>query len=505
MKNNPAKTKTAVQLTRNEDFAAWYQEVLHLADFAEHAPVRGCMIIKPNGYALWENMQAILDRKFKERGVRNAYFPLFIPLSFLEKEAEHVEGFATETAIVTHTRLEKGPDGKLIPASKLEEPLIVRPTSEMIIGASFAKWIQSYRDLPMQINQWCNVVRWEMRPRLFLRTAEFLWQEGHTAHATEEEARAKVLEILEVYADFAETYLAIPVIRGEKSEGERFPGAQNTYTFEAMMQDGKALQMGTSHYMGTNFAKACGIRFLNEKGELAYAHTTSWGSTTRMIGAMVMAHGDDNGVILPPRLAPIQVMIIPFLMNEESKKVVLPFCQELKERLSKIEYFGRKVGVSIDDRDLKGSEKSWDAIKKGIPIRLEIGPRDIENGKVPLYLRTKEKNASLPQDSGNIEEAVLQYLEELHHEIYQRALAYREANLVRVDSLADFKDLFLEDRLPHRFALAPCHGGKALEAQIKNDYGVTIRCIPIKQTAPPASCLFTQKENAPQAVFARSY
>ncbi len=499
------KVKTAVQPTREEDFSEWYQSVLQVADFAEHAPVRGCMIIKPNGYAIWETIQSILDRKFKNKGVKNAYFPLFIPLSFLEKEAEHVEGFASETAVVTHTRLEKNKEGKLIPSSKLEEPLVVRPTSEMIIGASFAKWIQSYRDLPMKINQWCNVVRWEMRPRLFLRTAEFLWQEGHTAHASQQEAEAMVSDILELYADFAESYLAIPVIRGEKSEGERFPGAQNTFTFEAMMQDGKALQMGTSHYMGTNFAKASEIRFLNQTGTLEYAHTTSWGLTTRMIGAMVMTHGDDNGVILPPRIAPTHVVIIPFIMNEESKSTVLPFCEELKERLSSIEYYGRKLAVVIDDRDLRGSEKSWDAIKKGIPIRIEVGPRDIEKGAVPVSLRTKDKKDATFQPVEKLEKVLPILLEEIHQEIYAKAVAHREANTVRVESIADFEKIFLQESFPHRFVLAPCHGGKALEAKIKNDYGVTIRCIPLKQTAPPCSCLFTGKEGAPQAVFAKSY
>ena len=463
------------------------------------------MIIKPNGYAIWETIQGILDRKFKDRGVKNAYFPLFIPLSFLEKEAEHVEGFAAETAVVTHTRLEKSKEGKLLPSSKLEEPLVVRPTSEMIIGASFAKWIQSYRDLPMKINQWCNVVRWEMRPRLFLRTAEFLWQEGHTAHATAEEAQALVAEILEIYADFAESYLAIPVIRGEKSEGERFPGAQNTFTFEAMMQDGKALQMGTSHYMGTNFAKASEIRFLNQKGELEYAHTTSWGLTTRMIGAMVMAHGDDNGVVLPPRVAPIHVMIVPFIMNDESKKTVLPFCLKLKERISLVEYYGRKVEVMIDDRDLRGSEKSWDAIKKGFPIRIEVGPRDIEKGEIPIYSRMKEKGAAKFYPVEEVEKIVPSILEEIHQEIYAKALAHREANTIRVESLADFEKIFLKETLPHRFVLAPCHGGKALETKIKNNYGVTIRCIPLEQNVNPLPCLFTGKEGAPQAVFARSY
>jgi len=497
--------KTAVSPTRSENFPEWFQEVLCLADLAEHAPVRGCMIVKPNGYALWENIQSILDKKFKSLGVQNAYFPLFIPLSFLEKEAEHVEGFAKECAVVTHTRLEEGSDGKLVPASPLEEPLIVRPTSETIIGASFAKWIESYRDLPLKINQWCNVVRWEMRPRLFLRTSEFLWQEGHTAHASATEALAMAHEMLEVYADFAENMLAIPVIKGEKSEGERFPGAVNTFTFEAMMQDGKALQMGTSHYMGTNFAKSSKIQFLNEEGNLEYAHTTSWGVTTRMIGAVVMTHSDDNGLVLPPRIASKHIVIVPFTMKEETKAQVLSYCHQLAAELNEGMYFKEPIKAIVDERNLRAGEKSWDAIKKGYPIRIEIGARDIKANKLPVFLRTKEKKESKILSKEEVLTQITALLDEVHETIYHRALDYRKANTVSIGSLTDFEEIFSQNSLSNRFVLAPFGGNKALETKIQKDYGVTIRCIPHEQPSASSNCLFTKSEKAKQAIFAKSY
>ncbi len=496
---------TAVTPIRKNDFPGWYQEVLAVADLAEHAPVRGCMIIKPNGYAIWEVIQSILDKKFKKMGVKNAYFPLLIPLSFLEKEAEHVEGFAKESAVVTHTRLEKSADGKLIPTSPLEEPLIIRPTSETIIGASFAKWIQSYRDLPMKINQWCNVMRWEMRPRLFLRTSEFLWQEGHTAHATEEEARALTLEMLNLYADFAENYLAIPVIRGEKSEGERFPGAMNTYTFEAMMQDGKALQMGTAHYMGTNFAKASDIQFLSKDGAREYAHTTSWGVTTRMIGAMVMVHGDDNGVILPPRIAPTQIAIIPFLMKDGDSSEILNYCEHLKDELETVDYAGRTLSAFLDNRDLRAGEKSWDAIKKGYPLRIEIGAREIKEGKIPIFMRTKEKKEAIYVSPAELKSKISAILDQVHSDLYAKALSYREANTISVTSEKEFEEIFRQEVVNSRFVLAPFKGDKALEAKIQKDFGVTIRCIPHANSSSDHFCLFTKQSGASQAIFAKSY
>ena len=497
--------KTAVNPTRAKDFPAWYQEVIRLADLAEHAPVRGCMIIKPNGYAIWENMKRLLDAKFRKKGVQNAYFPIFIPLSFFEKEADHVEGFATETAIVTHTRLKKTSDGKLVPDSELEEPLVIRPTSEMIIGASFAKWIDSYRDLPMKINQWANVVRWEMRPRLFLRTTEFLWQEGHTAHATGEEANAMAKEMLEVYANFAEEYLAIPAIRGEKSEGERFPGAVSTYTFEAMMQDGKALQMGTSHYMGTNFAKASEIKYLDADGNHVYAHTTSWGTTTRMIGAMIMTHADDNGMRLPPKIASNQVAIIPFAMKDDDKARTVEYCKKLEDELSELTYAGSELRVFVDDRDERAGEKSWDAVKKGYPIRIEIGPRDIDSGKVLLFLRTKEKKERIELARSEVKEKIVELLDQVHDELYQAALSYRDGNIIEVDSMADFTEIFKEEGNINRFVRAPFNGDKTLEDKIQKEHGVTVRCIPFEQKAKSASCLFTKRENAQNAIFAKSY
>ncbi len=496
--------KMAISPTRREDFPEWYQEVIKAADLAEHAPVRGCMIIKPNGYAIWENIQSTLDKKFKEIGVQNAYFPLFIPLSYIEKEASHIEGFAKECAIVTHTRLEKGVDGKLTPTNQLEEPLIVRPTSEMIIGDSFAKWIKSYRDLPMKVNQWCNVVRWEMRPRLFLRTSEFLWQEGHTAHATSDDGEMQARGMLDLYANFARDILAIPVITGDKSEGERFPGAVNTLTFEGMMQDGKALQMGTSHFMGTNFAKASGIQFLNESGNLEYVNTTSWGVTTRMIGAIIMVHSDDNGFVMPPRVASKHVAIVPFLVKEEHNSEVLSYCHKLAEELNKIIYYNKSVVAFVDTTNRRGGEKKWDAIKKGYPLRLEIGKRDIEQNRLPLFLRTKENDSILLSKDELIKE-ITNYLDQIHDTLYQKAFKFQQENIVSVNSLTEFADLFREgDVFPNHFVSAPFIGNKIVEGQIQKEYNVTIRCIPHDQPQL-AQCIFTKNSGARHAIFAKAY
>src|SRR6188768_355183 len=354
-----SKPKTAITPTRDENYSEWYQQVIAGADLAENSPVRGCMIIKPWGYTLWENMQRALDDMFKATGHENAYFPLFIPLSFFQKEAAHVEGLAKECAVVTHHRLAPGKDGKLVPAGELEEPLVVRPTSETIIGASFAKWVQSYRDLPLLINQWANVVRWEMRTRLFLRTTEFLWQEGHTAHATAPEAVEETMKMLGVYADFAENYMAMPVIQGEKTAGERFPGAVQTFCIEAMMQDRKALQAGTSHFLGQNFAKASEIKFLDDKGVLQHAWTTSWGVSTRLVGGMIMTHSDDDGMVCPPRLAPEQIVIIPVIQKPEDRERVLEYCRKVAAELRAQRYVDRPVTVVVDDRDERGGDKVW--------------------------------------------------------------------------------------------------------------------------------------------------
>ncbi|MCU0858548.1 MAG: proline--tRNA ligase, partial [Pontiellaceae bacterium] len=383
------QAKTAISPTREENYPEWYQQVVRAAELAENSDVRGCMVIKPWGYALWENIRTALDGYFKATGHVNAYFPLFIPLSYLEKEAEHVEGFAKECAVVTHHRLEAGPNGKLIPAGELEEPLVVRPTSETIIGATYAKWVQSYRDLPILINQWANVVRWEMRTRLFLRTAEFLWQEGHTVHETSAEAWDETVKMLNVYKQFAEEYMAMPVLTGEKTAGERFPGAVNTLCIEALMQDCKSLQAGTSHFLGQNFAKASGIQFQSREGCLETAWTTSWGVSTRLIGGMIMTHADDDGMIMPPRLAPSHVVILPIIRTDADKEKIMQYCNETAAMLRAQTYAGHPVDVVVDSRDINAGEKGWQWVKKGIPLRVEIGPRDMESGGVFVARRDK--------------------------------------------------------------------------------------------------------------------
>src|SRR3954449_9345141 len=387
-------SRSAISPRREEDFPEWYQQVIRAAELAEPSDVRGCMVIRPWAYAVWENMQRQLDAMFKATGHKNAYFPLFIPLSYFEKEAEHVEGFAKECAVVTHSRLEVGEDGKMRPASALTEPLVVRPTSETIIGATYAKWVESYRDLPILINQWANVVRWEMRPRLFLRTTEFLWQEGHTVHETEAEARAETKQMLEVYEEFARDHVALPVFHGEKSESERFPGAVQTLCIEAMVQDRKAIQAGTSHFLGQNFSRASGIQFQTRDGKQEFGWTTSWGMTTRMIGTLIMMHADDDGLVLPPRIAPTPVVIIPITPKEETRAAVLEACQKLQDQLRSARYGDAPIEVEVDRRDLGGGVKNWEWIKKGVPIRIELGPRDLEKNSLALSRRdqpVKEK------------------------------------------------------------------------------------------------------------------
>lgn len=496
------KPKTAISPTREEDYPKWYQEVIKAADLAEHSPVRGCMVIKPWGFGIWEKMQAILDKRFKETGHENAYFPLFIPLSYLEKEAKHVEGFAKECAVVTHHRLEKKGDS-LVPAAPLEEPLIVRPTSEMIIGEMFAKWITSYRDLPLLINQWANVVRWEMRPRIFLRTAEFLWQEGHTAHATKEEALQETHQMLDIYEEFCREKLALPVIKGEKTEAERFPGAVATYTIEAMMQDGKALQCGTSHFLGQNFSKAANITFRSEKGEEEFAWTTSWGVTTRLLGALIMAHSDDNGLILPPRISVSHVAIVPFMPSPEAKEKVLPFCQRLREELQAIEYYDSRLGVVLDVREVTTGEKNWSWIKKGIPLRIEIGPKEVEEKKVTFLRRTrgpKEKEFSSRED---FPEEILGILEEIQQELLKKALKFRDSHMKQIDSKEAFYEFFQNEE--KGFALAHFAGDVQEEEKIQKELGVTIRCIPLDGKKEEGKCLFTGKKSPQRVIFARAY
>jgi len=503
--------KTAISPTREEDYPQWYQEVIKVADLAETSDVRGCMVIKPWGYSLWENMQRVLDDKFKATGHVNAYFPLFIPLSFLQKEADHVEGFAKECAVVTHHRLEPDADGKLQPApgAKLAEPLIVRPTSETIIGATYARWVQSYRDLPILINQWANVVRWELRTRMFLRTAEFLWQEGHTAHATREEAMEETLKILDIYADFAENYMAMPVIKGEKTPGERFPGAVHTYSIEAMMQDRKALQSGTSHFLGQNFSKAQDIKFQDDQGQEQFAWTTSWGVSTRLVGGLIMTHSDDDGLVLPPRLAPKHVVICPIYRNDEERAQVLPYCAALERELADQDYDGAKVRVEIDDRDISGGDKKWQHVKRGVPVRLEIGPRDIKKNGV--FGARRDTGDKLPKDltRDQFVSMIGELLADMQNNLFERARKMREENTVRIDDLNEFKDYFT----PANIMQPEIHGGFAWchyvedpqVDKILKELKVTIRCIPAEGGDEEGKCIFTGKPSKQRAVFAKAY
>ncbi len=501
--------KTAISPTREEDYPEWYQQVIRAADLAEVSPVRGCMVIKPWGYAIWENMQRTLDRMFKDTGHENAYFPLFIPMSYLEKEASHVEGFAKECAVVTHHRLEPDGEGGLRPAGPLDEPLIVRPTSETIIGELYAKWVQSYRDLPILINQWANVVRWEMRTRLFLRTAEFLWQEGHTVHATEAEAREETMKILDVYADFAENHMAMPVIKGEKTAGERFPGAVATYSIEAMMQDRKALQSGTSHFLGQNFSRVQQIKFQDENGQEVFAWTTSWGVSTRLVGGLVMTHSDDDGLVLPPRLAPTHVVILPVLRGDGTETAVLEYCDRVRRELESQTYDGQPVRVKIDHRDIRGGEKVWHWIKKGVPVRAEIGPRDVESDSCFVGRRDQT-----PRDKKGVPRAefvagIDATLTEIQDNLFERAANLRDEHSHEIDNLDDFKAFFTPNnqQKPEIHAgLAYCHWaeGPSLDELLK-ELKVTIRCIPLDGNAEPGTCIFTGKPSQGRAVFAKAY
>ncbi len=499
----------AISPTRAEDYPEWYQQVVRAGDLAEASPVRGCMVIKPWGYAIWENMQRVLDRMFKDTGHQNAYFPLFIPMSFLELEAQHVDGFAKECAVVTHHRLEQGADGRLHPAGELEEPLIVRPTSETIIGATYAKWVQSYRDLPILINQWANVVRWELRTRLFLRTTEFLWQEGHTVHATEAEAREETLKMLEVYADFAENYMAMPVIKGEKTAGERFPGAVATYSIEAMMQDRKALQAGTSHFLGQNFARSFQIKFQDQNGKEELAWTTSWGVSTRLIGGLVMTHSDDDGLILPPRLAPAHVVILPIYRNDDERATVLDYCRRVDKELTAQSYDGASVRVTVDSRDLRGGEKTWYHIKRGVPVRLEIGPRDVQSDAVFAARRDKppKEKAGVPRAEFVANIATL--LGEIQQNLFDRAKASRESATREIDDAKEFEAFFTPknaDNPEIHGGLAWCHFSEGPElAELLGKLKVTIRCVPSDGPAEPGKCFLTGRPSQRRGVFAKAY
>ena len=505
---------TAITPTRADDYPEWYQQVVRAADLAEQSPVRGCMVIKPWGYALWENMQQALDAMFKATGHVNAYFPLFIPLSYLEKEAEHVEGFAKECAVVTHHRLEAGPDGGLVPTGKLEEPLVVRPTSETIIGAMYARWVKSYRDLPILINQWANVVRWELRTRMFLRTTEFLWQEGHTAHATREEAEEETRKMLGVYATFAQDYMAMPVIRGEKTAGERFPGAVNTYSIEAMMQDRKALQAGTSHFLGQNFSKAQEIKYLSSEGREEFAWTTSWGVSTRLVGALIMTHGDDDGLVLPPRLAPQHVVILPIFRNDEESAPVLEYCRRLRDELAAQTYDHQPVRVLLDERDVPRADKKWQHVKRGVPVVVEVGPRDIAGDTLMPKRRdeTGQKKPAIPRSQFVAE--IAGSLAEMQDNLFQRALAFRQQHTRTFTRLEEFEAYFT----PQNADKPEIHGGFAIAhvaegpaaAAILAKHKLTIRCVPTAdepgfEETVPGKCLFTGQPTTVRAVISKAY
>jgi prolyl-tRNA synthetase len=504
------KVKTAISPTREENYPLWYQQVIKAADMAENSEVRGCMVIKPWGYTIWENIQKNLDVMFKETGHENAYFPLFIPKSFFEKEAEHVEGFAKECAVVTHSRLEDDGKGGLKPAGKLTEELIVRPTSETIIGASFSKWVNSYRDLPLLINQWANVVRWEMRTRLFLRTTEFLWQEGHTVHETKEDALEETFKMLNVYAEFAEKFLAMPIIKGEKTESERFPGAVSTFSIEAMMQDRKALQSGTSHFLGLNFARASNIKFQNQDGREEYAWTTSWGVSTRLIGALIMAHSDDNGLVLPPRIAPLHMVIVPIYREKNEYKKVMGFIDQLIEKIKLLRFDDNKIRVKVDDRDMRGGEKLWEWIKKGVPIRLEIGPRDIESHSVFVGRRDKQPNEKQSMNTDEFIENIISILNEIQNNIFKKALNFQKENTINIDDKEEFYKFFtpknkINPEIHGGFVNSHWCGSTECEEKIKNDLKVTIRCIPLNAKEEQGKCICCEKESDKRVLFAKAY
>ncbi|MGI4750868.1 MAG: proline--tRNA ligase [Janthinobacterium lividum] len=485
-------------ISKDEDYSQWFNELVIKSDLAEHSAVRGCMVIKPYGYSIWEKMQAALDQMFKDTGHSNAYFPLFIPKSFFSKEASHVEGFAKECAVVTHYRLKNDADGNIVvdEDAKLEEELIVRPTSETIIWNTYRGWIQSYRDLPLLINQWANVVRWEMRTRLFLRTTEFLWQEGHTAHATAEEAIAETEQMLNVYADFAENWLALPVIKGKKTANERFAGALDTYCIEALMQDGKALQAGTSHFLGQNFAKAFDVKFTSKEGKLDYVWATSWGVSTRLMGALVMAHSDDAGLVLPPKLAPIQVVVVPIYKHDEELQNISAFVKELTTDLR-----AKNISIKFDNRDTqRPGFKFAEYELKGVPLRVAIGSRDMKNGTVELARRDTKTKETVPQEG--LAERIKNLLEEIQNNIYQKALKFRDENITKVDTYEEFKRLL--DEKPG-FLSAHWDGTSETELQIKEETKATIRCIPLDNPQEEGVCIRSGKPSTQRVLFARAY
>ncbi|MGI6291850.1 MAG: proline--tRNA ligase [Bacteroidales bacterium] len=486
-------------ITKEENYSQWYNDLVIKSGLAENSAVRGCMVIKPYGYTLWENMRDVLDRMFKKSGHVNAYFPLFIPKSYLSQEASHVEGFAKECAVVTHYRLKQSDDNKGVvvdPDSKLEEELIIRPTSETIIWSTYKNWIQSYRDLPLLINQWANVVRWEMRTRLFLRTAEFLWQEGHTAHQSEAEAIEEAEKMIHIYADFAENYMAVPVVIGTKSLSERFAGAVDTYCIEALMQDGKALQAGTSHFLGQNFAKAFDVQFLNKENKLEYVWATSWGVSTRLIGALVMAHSDNKGLILPPKIAPLQVVIIPIYRNEEQLSQVNKVAENIVEALQ-----AHNISVKYDNRDEYRSGWKFNEYElQGVPVRITIGPRDLENNKVELFRRDTFEKTLIDKD--NIIDKVKSLLEDIHNNLFNRALKFREDNTTKVDTWDEFVDV-----IENKGGFVSAHWDKTAETEaiIKEKTKATIRCIPFNNPQEDGVCIYSGKPSNERVLFAKAY
>ncbi|MEW9855529.1 proline--tRNA ligase [Novosphingobium sp. M1R2S20] len=515
MNQTPA-IRHALNTKREDDFAQWYQEVISEAEMAEESGVRGCMVIKPWGYGIWERIQRLMDDRIKAAGVQNCYFPLFIPLSYFAKEAEHVEGFAKEMAVVTHHRLVGDGKGGLTPdpEAKLEEPLIVRPTSETVIGAAMARWVQSWRDLPLLTNQWANVVRWEMRTRMFLRTSEFLWQEGHTAHADRDDAMVETLRALEMYRDFAETELAMPVIAGEKPENERFPGAVATYSIEAMMQDGKALQAGTSHYLGTGFAQAAGIQYQDKEGAQQYCHTTSWGTSTRMIGGLIMTHGDDDGLRVPPMVAPHQIVVLPMLRDGPEDEALLAYCAELTKALSGLKAFGEPVRVLLDKRPGKATQKRWAWVKKGVPLVLEIGGRDATGGQVSMLRRDKLWNAAAKANFVSLAKdeftgRAVSELEDIQSSLFAEAKSKRDARIERVDSFDALSTFFSEDKRYPGWAEVVWSRptGDELDAVIQKlkALKLTIRNTPMDGPQVSGQCIFTDRPAVERIYVARAY
>ncbi len=503
--------QTAITPTRAQDFPEWYQQVIKAADMAENSEVRGCMVIKPWGYAIWELIQKDLDRRFKETGHSNAYFPLLIPISYLEREAEHAEGFATECAVVTHHRLQAQKDpvtGKtrMVPEGELTEKFVIRPTSETVIGAAFARWTSSYRDLPLKINQWCNVMRWEMRPRIFLRTAEFLWQEGHTAHETRDEAIDEAKTMHKVYEDFQRDVLAIPTIPGEKTEAERFPGAEMTLTVEAMVQDRKAIQAGTSHFLGQNFSKAQNISFTGRDNTIQHAWTSSWGVSTRMIGALIMTHADDDGLVCPPRVAPQQVVIIPVTPKADTADAVIAHCEELAAKLRVQSFHGEPLRVIVDKRDLNGGTKKWEWVKKGVPVRLEIGPRDLEKASVCLQRRDQASSGKTFKPEVEVIDGIVALLDEIQQNLLAKATEFRDSHIRHASSMAELEANFSGEQ-DADWLVVPWDGSPEQEEELAKRLRISIRCIPngAMGTGEEAPCILTGKPTTRRVIWARSY